>query len=152
MNDLSGLTIQPFRPEDQEAARDLILSGLGEHWGTIDPTKNPDLADISASYSGAYFLVARCGGTIAGTGALIPRENGIAEIVRMSVSAEMRRRGLGRMILGRLVDRARELGCRRVILETTAAWHEVIAFYEKNGFHVTHFSDGDIYFGLDLAG
>ncbi len=154
----SSLAILPFQPEDQDAVKHLILSGLGEHWGKIDPSKNPDLDDISSNYAGTTFLVARLqhskctrrGDRIVGTGALIPRPDGKAEVVRMSVAADMRRKRIGRLILDQLVQRARAAGFRQVILETTATWLEVIEFYLRYGFHITHYLDGDVYFALDL--
>ena len=35
-----------FAGGDQEAAKNLILNGLVEHWGRLDPTLNQDLDDI----------------------------------------------------------------------------------------------------------
>jgi putative acetyltransferase len=145
------ITLHTFQPADQAAVKDLILTGLTEHWGTLDPTKNPDLDDIAITYAGATFLVARNGDRIIGTGALVPRQNGEAEVVRMSVAADCRRQGVGRMILQELVCRARQAGCRRVVLETTGTWQEVIAFYLRFGFTITHYQSGDVYFALDLA-
>ncbi|CAA9269377.1 MAG: hypothetical protein AVDCRST_MAG93-2561, partial [uncultured Chloroflexia bacterium] len=43
---LPNLAIRPFTPADQKAARDLVLDGLGEHFGWIDTSRNPDLDDI----------------------------------------------------------------------------------------------------------
>jgi putative acetyltransferase len=148
-----AITLHDFQPSDQAAVKDLILAGLAEHWGTLDPSKNPDLNDIAATYSaasnaGAAFLVARSQGQIIGTGALVPRPQGTAEIVRMSVARDWRRQGIGRMILQALVERARQAGFRRLVLETTATWQEVVAFYLRFGFHITHHQDGDVYFEL----
>ena len=42
----SSITIRPFQSEDQQQVRDLILTGLEEHWGSLDPSKNPDLENI----------------------------------------------------------------------------------------------------------
>jgi putative acetyltransferase len=149
------ITLHVFQPADQAAVKDLILAGLAEHWGTLDPSKNPDLDDIAASYTaasdaGAVFLVARYQDRIIGTGALVPRQNGVAEVVRMSVAADWRRQGIGRMILQALVDHARQAEFKRIILETTETWQEVIAFYLRFGFRITHNKDGDMYFELDL--
>jgi N-acetylglutamate synthase-like GNAT family acetyltransferase len=72
------------------------LAGLEEHWGVLDPTKNPDLEDIGLTYADAIFLVAQQNNKIIGTGALIPKPDGTAEIVRMSVAADWRRKGIGR--------------------------------------------------------
>jgi GNAT superfamily N-acetyltransferase len=145
------ITLHPFQPGDQAAVKDLVLAGLVEHWGVLDPTKNPDLEDIAVSYQDAVFLVARCQERIIGTGALIPRQDHTAEVVRMSVAADWRRQGIGRMILQALVDHARQAGYTRVILETTETWQEVIAFYLRYGFRITHYKEGDVYFEYRLV-
>ena len=150
MNNLDNITISLFRPEDQAQVKSLILAGLGEHWGTLDPSKNPDLNDIRSTYANATFLVAWLDDKIVGTGALVPRTDGVAEIVRMSVAPDLRRRGVGRLILQQIVERAQAAGYRQIILETTATWREVIEFYQRCGFHITHYHDGDVYFVLDL--
>lgn len=147
---LPGLELAPFSPADQDEARRLILAGLAEHWAELDPTLNPDLNNIAATYGAAYFLTARLGGELVGTGALVPRSAIEAEIVRMSVAAALRRRGLGRLLLEALLQQARAAGFRRVILETTAAWSEVVAFYLRCGFRITHYQDGDVYFAMEL--
>jgi GNAT superfamily N-acetyltransferase len=147
----SELVISPFQPLDQAAVKDLILAGMAEHWIILDPARNMDLNNISMSYADAVFLVARLRGEIVGTGALVPHEAGIAEIVRMSVSANIRRSGIGRQILEHLVQRAKNLGFRRIILETTATWDGAINFYQNYGFRITHYSGDDVYLALDLV-
>ena len=112
------ILIKPFESRDQEAVRRLILAGLAEHWGEIDPGLNPDLDDIAASYEDATFLVAWLDGRIVGSGALVPRSDDAAEIVRMSVASELRGRGIGKSMLNRLCREAAEAGFRRLVLET----------------------------------
>ena len=63
-----NLEIRPFQPSDQAIAKQLILEGLAEHWGTLDPTLNPDLNDIAQSYTEGNFIVALLDGHIIGTG------------------------------------------------------------------------------------
>ena len=153
--DTQQISIKPFEGGDQEAVQGLILAGLAEHWGAIDPTLNPDLDDIGAYYEDATFLVAWFDGRIIGSGALIPKSDQVAEIVRMSVSPEFRRRGIGRQILERLCQEAKALGFQRIVLETTSTWSEVIAFYKRFGFRITHRQDGhfggEVHFALDLT-
>ncbi len=144
------IIISDFQPSDQDEAKALILSGLVDHWGWLDPALNPDLNDIAETYRQAIFLVARLDGRLVGTGALKPRGEGVAEIVRMSVAKDLRRLGLGRKILTELVERARVMSLRKIILETTETWGEVIAFYLSFGFRITHHQDGDVYFELLL--
>ncbi len=67
----------------------------------------------------------------------------------MSVKKEKRRQRTGREILTELCWWAYHQGYRRVILETTASWDEVIAFYQAFGFEATHQVAGDVYFEMD---
>ena len=150
MNSLQNIVILPFQPKHQAEAKELILAGLAEHWGTLDPTKNPDLNDIGSSYSKGLFLVALQDNKVIGTGAIAPRSNDAAEIVRMSVATTMRRNGIGKMILAELCEHAKSNSYKRVILETTETWQEAIEFYKRFGFQITHYLDGDVYFALDL--
>ena len=150
MNLAQNITILPFKPENQAEVKNLILAGLAEHWGTIDPSKNPDLDDISSTYANAVFLVAWYQKMIIGTGALIPKSNNTAKIVRMSVAADMRRKGVGNRILQRLREYAKSSGYQHLVLETIETWYEVIEFYKRLGFQITHHLNGDIYFALDL--
>ena len=151
--DNEQILVREFRAADQAQVRRLVLLGLQEHWGKLDRTLNQDLNDVGKHYADAVFLVAEVLGEqrIVGTGALLQRGKGVGEIVRMSVSAAMRRHGLGTQMLGALVNRARSMGLRQVILETTETWHEVIAFYVRFGFRITHHQDGDVYFAFDLV-
>ncbi len=144
------VTIKPFHIDDQAEVKQLILDGLVEHWGFLDKTKNPDLNDIATSYAEAAFLVAWIDGCIVGTGALLPRSSEVAEIVRMSVKKDNRRQGIGQCILQALVAQARLQGFKRIILETTASWDEVVEFYLRVGFQITHSQDGDVFFKMEL--
>jgi len=150
MNQSQDITILPFQSEYQAEVKNLVLAGLAEHWGTLDPSKNPDLNDIGCTYANGIFLVAWQNNHIIGTGALLPMSNDTAEIVRMSVAASMRRKGIGRKILQKLCERAKFDGYKRLVLETTETWHEVIEFYIQFGFQITHYLDGDVFFSLDL--
>jgi len=144
------ITILPFQSEYQAEAKNLVLAGLAEHWGTLDPSKNQDLNDISYTYANGIFLVAWQNNQIIGTGALLPMSNDTAEIVRMSVVANMRRKGIGKMILQKICERSKIDGYKRLVVETTETWNEVIEFYKQFGFQITHYLDGDVYFALDL--
>ena len=150
MTPFEPIVIRPFRPQDQAAAHRLIVTGLATHFGFLDPTANPDLDNIGSTYADGTFLLAWQGDEVIGAGALVHEEKGIARIVRMSVARSLQRRGLGTLILRRLLAEARTAGYRQVVLETTSTWDEVIAFYKRNGFRVIGSWDGDTHFLLDL--
>jgi len=147
---MNDLVIEPFALADQMAARAVILAGLEERWGVLDPSLNPDLDDIATHYAAGVFLVARVEGALVGTGALIPEDEGIGRIVRMSVLRRLRRRGIGTRILCALLDAARRSGYHTLVLETTETWDDAIAFYLSHGFRIVGRRGGDVHFEMPL--
>jgi putative acetyltransferase len=147
------LTIRPFQAADQAAARRLVLTGLGEHFGFIDETANPDLDDIQMHYvdPGHQFVLAEIDGQIIGTGALIEEEPRTGRLVRMSVDANYRGRGIGKTLVRYLIDVARERGYTRLLTETNDDWYDAIGLYRACGFETEGFRDGDIHLWLDLT-
>jgi ribosomal protein S18 acetylase RimI-like enzyme len=144
--------IRPFTPTDQDAARALILEGLREHWGWLDPSLNPDLDDIAASYiaPGHVFLLAESERALVGTGALIIAGDS-GQIVRVSVSPRWRRHGIGRALVIALLDAARVRGLIRVWMETNNDWHDAIGLYRRCGFQEYDRREGCVFMALDLA-
>lgn len=140
--------VEELDRDNQGEARSLILAGLAEHWGVIDETLNPELGDMIASFrAGRTVLIRDDAGAVIGTGTLMPHAEGVAEILRMSVANGARRRGVGRRIVDELLATAAKWGAEIVVLETTSSWNEVIEFYLRCGFTITHVEDG--VFGRD---
>lgn len=132
----SSISIRPFRPEDQQACRTLVLAGLGEHFGVIDSARNPDLDDITAHYvvPGRLFVVAESAGMLVGTGALILDGPATGRLVRVSVHREHRRRGIGRALVDHLIVCARWRGYAQLLVETNHDWEDALALYRACGF------------------
>ncbi len=130
-------TIRPFEPRDQGAARQLIEAGLGEHFGWIDESRNPDLNDIASSYvrRGHVFFVAEVDGKLVGTGALLTEDRETGRIVRVSVANAHRREGIGRTLVRRLVLAARRKGIKQIRVETNVGWEDAIGLYRDCGLH-----------------
>jgi GNAT superfamily N-acetyltransferase len=146
------MLIRLFEPRDQAAARQLILTGLGEHFGWIDETCNPDLDDITANYvePGHVFLVAEIGSELVGTGGLITEREGVGRIVRMSVSRVHRRGGIGRALVAHLLDAARQQGFAQVMVSTSPDWKDAVGLYEHCGFSECRRNDVSVYFSRTL--
>ncbi len=141
--------IRPFTSADQTAARTLILTGLGEHWGSIDETLNPDVDDISTHYppeTADFFIVEDAGGAIIGAAGLIREDEETGRIVRMSVAKSARGRGLGKRLVAQLESTARARGYRRLVCETTHDWTDAIALYTATGFTELGVRDDDRHF------
>lgn len=137
-----GVVLRDLAAGDAAQVRALVLAGLAEHWGELDPTVNPDLDDLATAYPGGRTLVAEEEGRIVATGTVVLRAGGVAEIVRMSVATDRRRGGLGRLVLDELVATGARWGVARVVLETTSSWDDVVAFYLRAGFRITHETTG----------
>ena len=147
-----SIIYRPFEPRDQTMARQLILNGLGEHYGFIDETRNPDLDNIQENYTaiGATFLIAQLDERIVGTGALLEEEPNIGRIVRMSVDHVYRRSGIGRTIMQYLMEAARQNKYTQVRLETNSDWYDVIAFYTSLGFVVDSWTSHNVHMSMML--
>lgn len=129
--------IRPFTSSDQAATQALILAGLAERWGWLDPTCNPDLDDIEASYTtggGCFLVVEDEKGAIIGAGGLRLEAPGIGRIVRVSVAVAQRGRGLGRAITQRLIAEGQTRGCHTLLVETNEEWYSAIHLYVACGF------------------
>ncbi|HEY1353626.1 MAG TPA: GNAT family N-acetyltransferase [Ktedonobacteraceae bacterium] len=147
------ISLRPFVPGDQPAARRLILQGLGDPFGFIDETLNPDLDDIAAHYlaRGHPFLVALCQQRLVGTGALLFQPDRVGQIVRVSTSRAYRRQGIAASICLQLISLARQHALSRLIVETTHDWYDAIGLYQKLGFVEYQRVRQGVYLARDLT-
>jgi GNAT superfamily N-acetyltransferase len=145
--------IRPLRKGEQEAARRIILDGLGEHFDHLNESCNRDLEDIAASYlaAGHPFLVAEADGRLIGTGAMVIEPGNCGRIVRLSVAHAYRRQGIGRALVASLVDLALPSGLARLWVETNDDWAEAIGLYLHCGFREFSRDAGSVYLELDLT-
>ena len=149
---MSTWLIRSFTAADQNAVKELVLAGLVDHWGTLDPTLNPDLDDIAGWYGpqNGQTIVAVIGDEIVGTGTIRESAPGTAELVRMSVSSAHRGQGLGKGLVRYLIDLARSSGYETLICETTDTWQDAIGLYLACGFEIFDQHGGDYFFRLSL--
>lgn len=130
------LRIRPFQVTDQSPVKQLINAGLGEHFGFVDPRFNPDLDDIWRTYiqAGHYFIVAELAGELVGTGCLVRETAVTGRLIRMSVSQQHRRQGIGRQLVCHLLQKAKMLGYQQLLVETNHDWADAIGLYQAHGF------------------
>lgn len=132
------MLIRKFESKDQNSAKALVLSGLGEYFGFIDENLNPDLDDIALSFVDGCFLVGEIEGELVATGGYKPFDSQTIKIERVSVNSKCRRLGLASQLFTALMSEAKKAGCKRVVLETTSDWDMSIKFWLRNGFRITH--------------
>lgn len=80
------------------------------------------------------FVVARMDGVVVACGGVQRHDDRTAEIKRMWVHADLRGIGVGRRMLTELEETVRQLGYRRVVLDTNEALGEAIAMYRRAGY------------------
>ena len=95
------------------------------------PDAFPRLADVEASFvrAGGDFLAVEEDGHLVGMGGIAPNAPKQAEVLHVRVHPATRRRGVGRVLMHALAERARELGFEELHLDTASNQPEAIAFY-----------------------
>jgi len=136
-------TLRRATPADSAACLALVTAILGEFGLRADPGgTDADLADFETHYfaRGGDFVVLRADdGTLAGTCGLYPLaptadQPRTVELRKMYLAPALRGHGQGRRLLDWALTRARELGFRRITLETATVLRDAIALYERHGF------------------
>jgi GNAT superfamily N-acetyltransferase len=128
-----SITSEPF---DSQAAQELVAAldaGLAQLYPP-EQRFGPNLKAQHLETGKGTFLVARDAGRAVGCGAIRLIDAMTAEVKRMYVEPEHRGKGIARAVLARLEATARQLGARRLVLETGSNSPEALALYERAGF------------------
>jgi len=132
------LTLRPATNADSAAIRELVFGVLADYGlePDLDGT-DVDLNDIEANYNGrgvVFEVLMDSTGSILGTVGLFPMDEATIELRKMYFAREIRGRGLGKKLLARMIDKARNLGYLRVYLETASVLKQAVHIYEQAGF------------------
>ena len=134
----AGWSARPACNGDADPIRALVFGALREYGLAPDPTgTDADLDDIEHHYcrNGGWFIVIEdANGELAGSIALSRHTADTAELRKMYLPRNARRRGVGKWMLERALAEARQRGYRRVLLGTASVLHEALALYRNYGF------------------
>jgi putative acetyltransferase len=124
-------------PDDGPAVRELVFSILEERGLPTDAHTDADLEDLYSHYlaaGGDFRVLTTEAGEIVGSIGLKPVDKRTIELRKMYLRPEHRGRRHGRRMLEWAITRSRELGYKRITLETAAVLKEAIALYTSHGF------------------
>jgi len=130
-----AIVVREFMPGDEAAFRDINLEWI-ERYFVVEP-KDRDVLGDPRKYildPGGAVLLALDGEAPVGAVALIVLGDGSVELAKMGVRPSAQGKGVGRMLVAAAVTRARQMGMRRVYIETNARLETAIRLYRDAGF------------------
>jgi putative acetyltransferase len=158
MRQWNTYTIRTILPEDNEPLARIIRETLTEFKaakpGTVyfDPATD-HLFDLFQKERSRYY-VALENNLLVGGGGIYPTEGlppDTCELVKMYLSPQARGKGLGRKLIEECLAYAKEIGFKRVYLETMPELGQALKAYEKLGFEYLKAPMGNSgHFGCDL--
>lgn len=130
--------VQAASPEQIEEARKLFLEYAESlSFNLCFQSFDEELKNLPGAYapSSGRLLLARQQSQTAGCVALRLLEPGICEMKRLYVRPAYRGKGVGRMLVERVITDARSIGYERMRLDTVApSMQEAVALYRRRGF------------------
>lgn len=133
--------IRQIQPSDNAQMEKLIKSIFPEFELPLIGTAYGDIetGSMYGSYQGMneiYFVIEKDGMIYGGAGVkpLKDFESGVCELQKMYFSPEIRGKGLGKAIILKCLEKARDFGFKSCYLETVPSLKAAIHIYESVGF------------------
>lgn len=129
------MAVERVDPDAPEASR-LLEAYLRELRDRIAPVPVEIVSRWSGDFRGpgAAVMLGREEGRAVGCAGLRPMGERAVELKHFFLLPEVRGRGLGRALLAGVETVARELGARRLVLDTAAALREATGLYRAAGY------------------
>jgi GNAT superfamily N-acetyltransferase len=131
----ASIVIRSFLPGDEAAFRDINLEWI-ERFFVVEQ-KDRDVLGDPKTYildPGGEILLALDGDMPVGVVALILMGDGSVELAKMGVRPQAQGKGAGRLLVAGAIMKAREMGMRRVYIETNSKLGPALRLYHEAGF------------------
>lgn len=153
-----NLTIREITKNDNQVISTIIKSTLTEFKankpGTVyfDPTTD-QLFELFQKENASYF-VAELNGKIVGGCGIYPTQNlpnGCSELVKFYLTTSVRGKGIGKALMLKCFDKAKEFGYTQLYLESMPELAIAVGMYQKLGFEFISKPLGNSgHFGCDI--
>ncbi len=136
------IILRNIRPADNAALARVIRKTMEEfdinkpNTVYFEPTTDA-LFELFQSAAGSNYFIAELNGEVAGGAGIFPTDqlpHGTCELVKMYLSAAARGKGIGKQLIAKCLERAKELNYKQVYLESSSELRRAIGLYEKFGF------------------
>jgi len=134
----SGIMITDYQPAHKDAFKALNMAWLKQYF-EIEPVDeyvlcNPEEAILK---SGGKILFALKDGQPIGTAALRKMDDGRFELTKMTVHADYRGSGIGKMLCTQAISVSKRLGAKELVLFSHTRLTDALSIYQKLGFKET---------------
>lgn len=129
------VVVRPFQPGDEAAFRDINLEWI-ERFFAVE-AKDREVLGNPHKYildPGGAIILAIDGDTPVGAVALMVMGDESVELAKMGVRPQAQGKGAGRMLVAAAVATAREMGMKRVYIETNSKLGPALKLYHDAGF------------------
>lgn len=84
---------------------------------------------------GGFIWLAMAENKVIGSSALIKEHDGEYELAKMAVTAEYRGKGISKLLIETCLDKAKEIGAKKLLLFSNHQLQTALKLYEKYGFY-----------------
>ena len=130
-----SLTVRSFHPGDEAAFRDINLEWIERYFAV--EAKDREVLGNPHKYildPGGAILLAVEGERPVGVVSLVVMGEGAVELAKMGVRPEAQGKGAGRMLVAAAISAARDMGMKRVYIETNSSLAPALKLYRDAGF------------------
>ena len=156
--DTNVVTYRNIERKDNKELADLIRSVFREFGiarpGTVyfDPTTD-NLSELFRT-SGSVYWITEENSAMAGGCGIYPTPGlpaGCAELVKFYLLPQWRGKGIGRTLMEKCIESARELRYKQLYLESLPELSKAVSMYLKSGFrHIPHAMGNSGHFGCNI--
>ncbi|MEO6537866.1 MAG: GNAT family N-acetyltransferase [Ferruginibacter sp.] len=138
---MNTVVLRDIAPEDNKILASIIKASLAEFNaakpGTVYFDESTDCLAEVFNETGSKYFVATLAGEIIGGAGIYPTRNlpeGTCELVKVYLRPNARGQGVGKLLLAKCEEAARELGYKKIYLETMPELKVAVPMYERMGF------------------